>query len=381
MTERKIIGKKTTESRLDRRDLLTHSSLATPNINQEELADASRQDGTQTQPVPPVDRTGRPEEEPQSCTQFLAWSGELAGSKIDGDILRSFPTPEEDHSPEDLDLLRLNAPITAVHSMRPNCPSTDSSSPQSHRLHASARGVESPLCPLRESNPDTSGFDDVISAGLLSESKARELFHLYMAGANIFLPLFDSSTDTFEAIRERSAFCLCAILTVALQLDRSLPDSEDVLRKCTIETQALASRTLFSSSPKPEDIQGMLVLAAYAEKNWFAVSHALEMAEDIGLRNCLPRLLGEREHGHGIRPTPSSQKRLTRMARVFLVLHNVEREVASGIARKSKLEPLNEQHLRSFLECKYAVIYDIRIVSTIEITQLRGANSAHVPLL
>ncbi|KAH8892178.1 hypothetical protein GQ53DRAFT_134577 [Thozetella sp. PMI_491] len=313
-----------------------------------------------------------PQAEPDSRLQ--RWSAEPTEPEDDNGCPQTLSATENAVRPEDLNLLRLNAPLTAVHAMRPASLSIAASSPQSNGLQASSQATTSKSFrnPTVKNTQANVSYGDVVSSGLLSESKARELFHLYMAGGNVFLPLFDTTTDTFEAVRQRSAFCLSAILAVALRADSSRADSSIIAERCLAEAQTLAARTLFSSPPELEDIQGMLVLATYAERNWFAFRHALEMAEDVGLPHCLSKLIEEAQPKNTSRISAVKGKQLARMVRTALVLHNVEREVSSGTGRQPRLPPIEKRLLRRFLENKHSIVFDIRIVSTIEVTQLRA---------
>jgi hypothetical protein len=191
-----------------------------------------------------------------------------------------------------------------------------------------------------------------------------------MTGANVFLPLFHPTTDTFEAVRQRSGLYISAVLTVALAV--TMPKGREILAGCVAKCQALAGRMLFSMSPGLEDFRGLLVLATYAEENWFAVNHALEMANNMNLWDSLSRLLVEQEHGGSL----SVRRQLTRTVRASLVLHNVEREVATGVARRSRLRSMEKCTLRSFLDSQFSLPSDVRIVSIIEMTQLRGEMDA-----
>lgn len=188
-----------------------------------------------------------------------------------------------------------------------------------------------------------------------------------MANANIFLPLFDPAIDTFNAIRQHSTFCFTVILAIALRADYVYGKKS---ARCFSEAQNLATKTQFASSARLETVQGMLLLAAHTERNWFAVSHAYQMSQDIGLPNLLSR---EFEMSDSEAGTLSfNDRRLIEQIRTALVLHQVEQEITSGIARKSKHCPVNNLFLRNLLQNEYSTAYDVRIVANVEVVQLRG---------
>lgn len=198
-----------------------------------------------------------------------------------------------------------------------------------------------------------------------------------MANANVFLPLFDPAVDSFDAVRQSSTFCFTVILAVALRAEQPHSDSRRKGEKCFIEAQNLATQSLFASSARLETIQGMLLLAAYSDKNWFAISHAYQMSHDMGL----PEILhDENRMATSVDALKNvADRRLVRRTRTALILHHVEQEVASGTARPSKGSSVKEEFLRGFLLNKFLNAYDMRIVANVEIVQLRGKTKLLLP--
>ena len=190
-----------------------------------------------------------------------------------------------------------------------------------------------------------------------------------MANANAFLPLFDPATDTFDAMRRHSTFCFTAILAVALRADSPSSDPSWRGERCFLEAQNLAAKSLFTGSPRLETIQGMIVLAANSDRNWFAVSHAYQMSRDIGLWKLLSRDAGHHTADTETRTTGPGNRLLARRMRTALILHHVEQEVAGGTSRSSKGEPVESRVLDGFLRNKASSLSNIRIVSNVEIVQ------------
>ncbi|KAL2827362.1 hypothetical protein BDW59DRAFT_160327 [Aspergillus cavernicola] len=267
---------------------------------------------------------------------------------------------ENASSPEDLGRLHLDAPITAVHAMS----STSIPPTQSPVSVCSDEGKTRLESRLR--------YDDVISTGLITESHARKSFQLYMANANVFLPLFDPTIDTFDTMRQDSPFCLTVILAVALRVDSASPDARAKGEKCLRAAQDMAMKSLFTSSARLETVQGMLLLAANSDSNWFAVSHAYQMGQDMGLFDLLERGPAIRSDAEAEDQTQQTTRNIGRLLRTAWVLHQVEQEVGSGTARKSRGHLVVNSSLAEFLRCHISTTHYMRIVSNVQIVHLRG---------
>lgn len=196
-----------------------------------------------------------------------------------------------------------------------------------------------------------------------------------MTGANVFLPLFDPIVDTFEAMRQRSAFCLVVILGIALRVDRRNPDYDNLCNQLLNEAHLLAAKSLFVASPQLETVQAMVLLATYSERNWLAICHARQMGQVLELDRLLPKISDLAQPGIDNAGSPRKKPGYSAQAvRTWLILYHVEQEAAAGMGRESGMAPIPEKVLRSFLNHPRSVISDIRIVSTIEVVQLRGKS-------
>jgi hypothetical protein len=135
------------------------------------------------------------------------------------------------------------------------------------------------------------------------------------------------------------------------------------------ESHRLATEILFEN-PRLENVQGMILLAAYAKKAWFAIGHALQMAKDLGLDAAMHRLNNLESaggHDHDV-----EARDLFRHTRTWLILHHIEREIAFGTARKPRMKPVDKMSLRRFLSLPITTCADIRYISIIELVQIRG---------
>lgn len=196
----------------------------------------------------------------------------------------------------------------------------------------------------------------------------------FYAGANPFIPILDPVVDTFDSLRLRSPFCLITIMYIALSqrhgtIAGPAGERQVALRDLALkEARRLATESLFEKPATLEAVQAMVLLAAYSRKVWFAIGHALQMAVDLGLDRAVDRL-----HGQTQGNSPEAY-RLLREARTWLVLHHLDRELAFGTARPPRMQLITTDLLRKYLSHPITTSSDMRYVSIIEITRLRGMS-------
>lgn len=188
-----------------------------------------------------------------------------------------------------------------------------------------------------------------------------------MVNANMFTPLFDPSTDTFDQMRNEYPLCLTVILAVALRTDYQSSEAQKIASSCFHEARVMCMKTLFASSATMDSVQGMLLLATNLDNNWFAVSHAYQMGLDMKLQSLLRNEI-ETDDTECL----WKSKHWTRRLRTALLLHQVEQEIGSGTARNARGAPVKKEFLRRFPSRIAHSASDMRISSTVEIVQLRG---------
>ncbi|KAM0085996.1 hypothetical protein ACKRZS_001800 [Fusarium odoratissimum] len=184
--------------------------------------------------------------------------------------------------------------------------------------------------------------------------------------------MFDPLADTFDSLRRRSPFCLITILFIALSQSQAALDGiprhalEKMRDAAGQESLRLAAESLFESPPTVESVQAMVLLAAYSEKSWFAIGHALQMASALGLDKAVGQLVKQT-------PTVTSKTHaLMRQARTWFILHHMERELAFGTAHEPRMPHIQDSSLRAYLGVPLTTSSDIRYISIIELVQLRG---------
>ncbi|EKG10506.1 Transcription factor fungi [Macrophomina phaseolina MS6] len=175
-----------------------------------------------------------------------------------------------------------------------------------------------------------------------------------MAGSNPYLPLFEPTIDTFDSVRSSSTLLFTAVLLIASKTESG---QETFSKRCHEEASRLSADSLFSSPARLESVQALLLLAAWSEKPWFALGHAVNMAKDLGL--------------HQILSTPSNNTTITRQARTWLILYHLEREIAFGTAREPQLASLEEKQPEYLLNCNRFRHIDLRFLSIIKLVQIR----------
>ncbi|KAF4990551.1 hypothetical protein FDECE_14330 [Fusarium decemcellulare] len=282
--------------------------------------------------------------------------------------------------------ITLNAPLSAVHAMTP--PDSAASSDRArgggpHPRSDAACGATSPSIPFQGVPSGiglsaSSGDGDFISR--LFQDRPNHRVTRYFAGANPFLPMFDPLADTFDSLRRRSPFCLITVLFIALsQTQASIADIprrtlEKLRDAAWQESLRLAAESLFQSTPTVESVQAMILLAAYSEKSWFALGHALQMASALGLDKAVGQLI------KGIPEATLDAHELIRQARTWFILHHIERELAFGTAHQPRMPHIDDS-LREYLDVSLTTSSDIRYISIIELVQLRGGFLAEIDSL
>jgi Fungal specific transcription factor domain len=163
----------------------------------------------------------------------------------------------------------------------------------------------------------SNSFPHVVEKGLVSDTEARELYHIFFSGCHLFIPLFDPSYDTYEGLKERSPWCFDAILAVALKIRAGNGPPSATFYKCLEAAQGTARSTLFGPAMSKEAVQAMLLLAAWSSSSgWLPSGHALRMALDLGLHRALEELAdssGKRSDGE--------ERHLVVSARIWLCLY------------------------------------------------------------
>ncbi|KAG8917526.1 hypothetical protein FRC01_002396 [Tulasnella sp. 417] len=215
---------------------------------------------------------------------------------------------------------------------------------------------------------------DVVTKGVIMEEEAKELFTIFFTGCSMFLPVFDSATDTYEALHKRSPFCVDAICMVAAKVrDGGGPPSE-TYKKCLKEVHEITCATLFAPVVRQEAVQAMLMVAGWGagprDSGWLTCGHATRMALEFGMHKAWPKLL-KRMHA-GKAGTSPEERELVISARTWFCLYLYEHQMSFGTGRPATLKEDESVHeCRLLLTHPLAIPDDMRLVSMVELMIIR----------
>lgn len=154
-------------------------------------------------------------------------------------------------------------------------------------------------------------FPDVVTKGMVSDEDARSLFDTFFCGSHLFIPVFDTTYDTYEGIRERTPFCqypsfvvlalstdpadplrgsylaFDGMLAIAAKVRAGSSPPGQIFHKCFEEAQGIARSTLFGPVVKKEAVLAVLLLATHSQNGWLPSGHAIRMGLDIGLHRAV----------------------------------------------------------------------------------------------
>ncbi|CAG9941853.1 unnamed protein product [Clonostachys rosea f. rosea IK726] len=245
--------------------------------------------------------------------------------------------------PSELTSQDLRAPVSAMHNLSQN----------EESRHHSSSSTDTTSC-TDQTQRKASGIlfgrnvkqKDMVSKGIIDHQQARQLF------------------TSFEALRFREPFCFGVILTLACCIDGLLQREE-----CLEEIKALVAGTLFDCPATIGTVQGMMLLVVYAENTWFAIGHALQIAQDLKLDQILPNQ--QVQNQSGVSENIGQQRRTMRNARVWLALCLIEREVAIGTARSCRIPKIPAADLTYFTHQSLTHPPNMRFASLVEAVQVR----------
>ncbi|KAI0545921.1 hypothetical protein F4679DRAFT_599087 [Xylaria curta] len=248
----------------------------------------------------------------------------------------------------------LQAPISAMQKL-----SKKDATCQSPQAQANAHPNTEPRFGLRPGRlfGDKAQRQDVVSSGILSPRQARQLFNAFMASASTLLPIFDPILDSFENLRSREPFCFAVILTLASHIEGLL-----LRKQCLTEIKELIAESLFEYPATLGKVQGMILLVAYAEEAWFAIGYVQQMAFDLQL---------DKLASDHTRDPKNHIAFSCRGESVWLGLCFIEREIAIGTARSSRMPRVSATDLTRLTSHFEASPPSMRLTALVEAVQMR----------
>ncbi|TIC41349.1 hypothetical protein E3Q06_01607 [Wallemia mellicola] len=215
-------------------------------------------------------------------------------------------------------------------------------------------------------------YADVVTKGIISEATARELFKTYFEECHKFLPLFDPAYDTYEELRKRSPFCVTVICMVAARVwDGGSPPSRTYV-DCQREARDIAKNSMFLQMTRKEAVQALLLFSAFQDNSWLVGGHAVRVAYEVGLDKAIPKLV-RRQNKVPKSPPDEDERQIVAAVRIWLCLYIHEQQLSFGTGRTAFLRDDRGtlSHSRILLNHPLATPTDLRLISTMELLQIR----------
>lgn len=270
-------------------------------------------------------------------------------------IIASTAPSSDDESEDTLPRSTLNAPIEALQGLA-NAAAEAAAAPSNSSSRVKKRKRAEPI--------PRNAFPHVVQKGLVAESEARELYHIFFAGCHLFIPLFDPNYDTFESMMERSPWTFDAILAIAAKIRSGNGTLSPTFYKCLEEAQGIARSSLFGPVVRKEAVQGMLLLAAWSTNGWLPSGHAMRMALDLGLHRALEKLADDTSKQR----TEDEERELVVSARIWLCLYYFDHQMSLGTGRPIVLRDEGSiKHCRLLLKHPMASVTDVRLIAQVEL--------------
>lgn len=272
-------------------------------------------------------------------------------------IVPSTAPSSDDESEDTLPRSTLNAPIEALQGLANAAAEAAAVAPSASPPRVKKRKKAEPT--------PRNAFPHVVEKNLVSDAEARELYTIFFSGCHFFIPCFDPSYDTYEALMERTPWTFDSILAVASKIRSGTGPLSPTFYKCLEEAQGIARSSLFGPVVRKEAVQGMLLLAAWSTNGWLPSGHAMRMALDLGLHRALEKLA---DHESAKKRTEEEERNLVVSARIWLCLYWFDHQMSLGTGRPIVLRDESSiNHCRILLSHPMASPTDVRLVSQVEL--------------
>ncbi|KAH8991918.1 hypothetical protein EDB92DRAFT_1858931 [Lactarius akahatsu] len=226
-------------------------------------------------------------------------------------------------------------------------------------------------------HPSRLKFPDVVSKGIVSAAEATDLFKIFFHGCSTFLPIFDSSIDTFASLHERSPFAVDTICMVAARVRDGGGKPSEVYTKCLQEVQTISCATLFAPVLRVEAVQAMILVSGWSDNGWLSGGHAVRMALELSLHKAWPKLL-RRMQSNKASDGPEDRE-LIIASRTWFCLYLFEHQMSYGTGRPAILKDDESiWQCRLLLRHPLAIEDDMRLVSMVELMSIRERITNHL---
>lgn len=226
-------------------------------------------------------------------------------------------------------------------------------------------------------HPTRVKFPDVVSKGIISAADATDLFKIFFHGCSTFLPIFDSTVDTFASLHDRSPFAVDSICMVAARVRDGGGKPSEVYTKCLQEVQTISCATLFAPVLRVEAVQAMILVSGWSDNGWLSGGHAVRMALELSLHKAWPKLLRRMESNKV--SDGSEDRELVIATRTWFCLYLFEHQMSYGTGRPAILKDDESiWQCRFLLRHPLAVEDDMRLVSMVELMAIRERITNHL---
>ena len=213
---------------------------------------------------------------------------------------------------------------------------------------------------------------DFVSSATLSIDSALTQYDAFFQGCDRFIPIFDPSYDTFDAVRSRSGFLFNAICTIGSSINEQ--SGSRTPHQLNFELKKQLNLIVLSQEPHTvETVQALLVMACYSSERSLILSFATKIALELTLHEAFEKLTRK------LMPTSTKavdigdQAKLTRMSRVWfglLVLENILHVDAGKLPTFTSKG--GARRCRVLLQQPHATTLDLRLLSQVELNYIRA---------
>ncbi|PPQ63001.1 hypothetical protein CVT24_006107 [Panaeolus cyanescens] len=244
----------------------------------------------------------------------------------------------------------------------------DASEPHSRGRTPSPERSSRPL-KKRRVQPAPPAFPDVVKKGIVTQDQAQQLFKIFYDGCSTFLPVFDSATDTYESLRERSPFAVDTICMVGARVRDGGGKPSEMYLRCLEQVQAISSASLFAPVLRYEAVQSMILVSGWSDNGWLSGGHAVRMAMELSMHKAWPKLYKRICNN---KTDIHEDRNLVVASRTWFCLYLFEHQLSYGTGRPAVLKDDESiRDCRALLGHPLTIEDDMRLVSTVELIEIR----------
>ncbi|KAI9639233.1 uncharacterized protein MKK02DRAFT_39528 [Dioszegia hungarica] len=211
---------------------------------------------------------------------------------------------------------------------------------------------------------------DPVDSGLCTEAEGHQLFKLFFENSHAFMPVFDPAVDTWYSLRQRSPFCISAIIYIAKKTQDAGFLQSDAQRRLREHVESIGRGYFFSPVVSVEILQAMIILSAWGDTSGRPGFMALSIAYDMDLHRCLPQLAKMTQPLDYVQFSSDDAKAhrsLVVGSRLWLITAKQSIETSINHSRPLCVSEADiVPHMHALLHQPYTISTDSRIVASCE---------------